>query len=376
MIKIVYVCDNMSMENETSTQAKPKKKTWLKVLIISLSSVLVLSSAALLTAFILVYDKNRCEGTPSETATSEIIRKNYVNGFDNIKDTGKFTFGLSEDDVNSLLAIGKKSINNDHISAIYYSRSDENHHTFYVDLEKTFIKTRVVIDTTASLQSDLTYVLKVERISIGKINFNRILDAIGNAGDNLLNDYFKASKLPITYSGELNQFLIKPKEFISLFPKNNICSTFFDLVIERPNTVEINPNSMGFSVDFSSLRKSDHVNFVPSAITYGDFYNDLKDECESQFPGLTSGTTTVYKITKAEFNQLVCDSLPSTRQTVISDLTGDKEVVFEALGSQTSFLNDYVYINLVYSLNGYEVDVTTKYEFILTAYLLYNGSAT
>ena len=72
-----------------------KKKRLKKVVSISMIVLLLLTIAGIIFIYIKLNDKNRNPNKINDYEISEIIKKNYIDGFKDISDDGKFTFSLS-----------------------------------------------------------------------------------------------------------------------------------------------------------------------------------------------------------------------------------------------------------------------------------------
>ena len=150
---------------------KNKKHKKLKIALLVGSIFLLITLVVLLIIIInLVKDNNRSTYVRRNIDSSEIIKKNYIDGFNSTSSTGKFSYILPEEDINELLAIGNDSLNDKHIESIYYSVDESGIRYFYVDLTKVVIKTCVVISAIPSITDSSTVSLSIHSVTIGKIN--------------------------------------------------------------------------------------------------------------------------------------------------------------------------------------------------------------
>lgn len=65
--------------------------------------MVVLLTATYITYLVTHKDKNRNDNTYSNNDNVSLIEKNMIDAFSNTKDTGKFSFRLSDQDINQML---------------------------------------------------------------------------------------------------------------------------------------------------------------------------------------------------------------------------------------------------------------------------------
>ena len=85
---------------ENNQTKKKRIKFWISI---SVCGTLFLSTILLVMWFILLRDHNRSSFVRSEETPEEIIKKNYIKGFENTKNSGEFSYFLPQDDMNNLL---------------------------------------------------------------------------------------------------------------------------------------------------------------------------------------------------------------------------------------------------------------------------------
>lgn len=341
----------------------------LKFIIISISSIVVLAVAATVTVVVLLSDKTRFSGKVGTSDTVELIKKNYIEGFKDTASTGKFSFSIPEEDINSVLNKASKTINNKYVETIYYGRDGEkNHHYFYIDLNLPVITSRVVIDTVAKANKDLSITLDISEIKLGKINAYKFIKERGILSSSLFDSFFKDSKIPITFSEKSNSFTAKPLGFIDNFPKvSTISTTFFRLAKEIGSPViKVEPAALGFTLDFSKFRSSETL-LAPdySSTSMPEFRSMLDTACNDASSSLTdSEPHTIASITYEQLDIALTKSasiIPA--EEVTSSLTTGK-VINKLASIQTKFVGDYkMNLYLVYSFNGYLVDAVIPTDF-------------
>ena len=352
-------------------EKKDKKKKVKFLVTLSISLTFFLLTVLLVIWSILLSDKTRSTHIRSEATSGEIIKKNYIKGLEKLDSNNEeFTFRLREDEINDLLYDGVKSLDDKYIDNIYYERGGDNSHIFYVDLNKTIIKTRVVISTSLVTPTDTlnpsNIYLHINNVTIGKVPASKYLIKKGYLTSNYLNKYFEATSLPISYDEDNFNFVISPYKYIDYFPKEELSSLLWDNLLSRSEVVTINPTSLGFNVDFSKLRTNESIEVTNSSNELPNFYNDVKSSFEAvDFGSMSIGDkVTAYSLKEDDFNNLVSKSLPTYKEEITSNLLSSKAII-ELVGSKTCFNStDKIDVALIYSINGYFFDVHTYVELI------------
>ena len=147
------------------------KKRLKLIIIISALSSLVIVLAGFIFLYIKLSDKNRNTYKERELEVAEIINKNYIDGLKDVSTSGQFSFSLPEEDVNELLSIASKSLNDKHIESIYYKVGENKHHYFCFDLKRVPFKTRVVVDTVSQVDLENNcFNLAIQKCDIGQVS--------------------------------------------------------------------------------------------------------------------------------------------------------------------------------------------------------------
>ena len=350
-----------------SKENKNKKKKIKAILIAIVSLIVVLSMILVVIFTALLKDKNRSNHTGSEITYSEIIKKNYINGFRGISTSGEFSFSLDNSDINELLSVGVKEKNDRYIENIYYESKDE-HHYFYVDLTHVLVKSRVVVDTVKSpLFEDGETHLIINRCTIGKADALAYLQKKGYLTSDWINDYFTKCHLPISYNQDTLSFVIKAPTFINDFPSSKLGDTLFSLVKDyKDSFIKENSSLFGFNVDFTKLGADDEFTEVDTSSELS-LYQNIKDGCESvDFTMMTIGESKVgYSLKENELDILVNKVIgTSFKEEIKSEYTSNK-VYFDLKGVKTSIEEvDNIKIKLYYSVNDYLIKVDEELEFL------------
>ena len=336
-----------------------KKFKKLKLyLSISISASLFLATVLLEMWFILLRDPNRNSHIRSDLTTQQIIEQNYIKGFENTKNSGKFQYILSENDFNDLLDDGVKEVKDKHVESICFEYSQNGQYTFYVDLKNTFIKTRAVVSTYV-VDYGYDYVdLKIISVKMGKVESSKMLVRKGYLTSDWINKYFKACKLPISYDGKTKVLHYEVGSFFNEFPETKISKTFFNLALQDSTRLSVDPSNLGFVVDFSKLRSKNDLAINTSTTPIPSFYDELKDACETQFAGMSMvEEKMVYSLNESDFANLLKSSIPASFKETIGT------VAFDLVDAQSTFKEGKIDIALLFSLNGYLIDQNVEVEF-------------
>lgn len=338
----------------------------LKFLItLSVCTTLFILTVLLVIWTILLTDKTRSTYVRSDAESSAIINKNYIKGFEDISENGEFSFRFREDEINDMLFDGVKAINDKHIENIYYEKGQEKFHIFYVDLKKMPIKTRVTITTYVSEWDTDKLTLKIYTAKMGKVECSKHLVRRGYLTEKFLNKYLDSCHLPATYEETSKAFVISAKDYVSMFPKGDFTNLLWNELLETPDAYLMNPTTLGINVSFSKLRTTSELTKKTYETELPNFYQELKDNLEAvDFSSMSVGESrTAYSISLDDFDHLLTECLPNTKEEVSSTLLSSK-AAFELVGSNTSIKNDCnLDVAYLYLLNGYLVDVHQDIDF-------------
>ena len=345
----------MGKKDETNNKKSNRLKKYLSI---SVSASLFLATVLLVMWFILLRDSNRNHYTRSSLSREQIIQKNYEKGFENTKNDGKFSYILSEDDMNDLLYDGVSKIKDKHVESINIKFNQNGQYTFCVDLKKTFIKTRAVVSTYVE-DYGYDYVnLKIISVKIGKIESTKKLINKGYLTSDWIDRYFKACHLPITYNEKTKVLTYEVSSFFDVFPETKISKTFFNLAKQDKKRLSVDPSTLGFIVDFSKLRSKDDLSINTSTDPIPNFYDELKASCETEFAGMSMGDEkTIYSISEHDFANLLKSSISSSFKETIGTVN------FDLVDAQPTFKENEIDVSLLFSLNGYLIDQHIKAEF-------------
>lgn len=344
---------------------KDSKRRIRLLISLSASISLFLASVLLVIWSILLTDKTKSSHVRSENESSEIIRKNYIKGFENIENDGQFTFRFREDEINDFLYDGAKALNNKHIQNIYYERGQDNIHTFNVDLKKTFFKTRVVITTYLTESTSNRINLNIYSVKMGKVDATKYLVKKGYLTESFINDYFSKCNLPFLYNESSKAIQINAVDYINLFPKGEFSNLLWNQVLNINDCFTMNTNNLGITVDFSKLRTKAGLSKKTFDTPLTNLYQDVKDALEDvDFSTMSVGEEKIaYSLSEDKFDQVLTSCLTNDKEEISSSLLSSK-ATFEIIGTTSTFnYNDTIDVTFIYSLNGYLIDVQQTIEF-------------
>lgn len=337
-----------------------RKKKGKKLLFILGSIFLVAVITTFDVFYVLYHDKNRNKYKSTDITISEIVKKNYINGFKDISSNGVFSFILPKEDINRMLSIGYKTNSKKRISSLYYDE-DNGHNYFYVDLKPRLFKTRLVIDTQLSAidYNEKTATYQIVNITKGKLSVYNKYKKKNKLKSSYIDKIFLDSGLPFKFIEDTYCLSFSPYSYLEQFPYLNIDKTMFEIAKEKPAVFSINQNNLGFSVDFSSFRNQNHQDssVKTPVIDISKRLEDAMDQldCDS----LTLNTPTpIASLTEKEFSDFFREGMDTTlKETITSSYLANvadfdfKDIQINVLDSAT------LEAVVVVSINGYEVDM-------------------
>ena len=354
---------------------KSKLKKRLKIILcLSASLLVILLTVSYIVILSYFKDKNRSSYQTRDIEYSEIIKKNYIEAFKDTSSTGSFSYYLPKEDINELLAIGAKSLNNKQISNIYIDYLESGQTCFCVDLTKVGVTTRVVISTTPSIKDDKTIRLTISNVTIGKVNGYGLLKNKGYLTSSFIDSYFKACHLPVTYNEETYSFEVKPYSFISMFPHSDIIDEVFRLAKDVPHAYSFNSHIFGFDLDLTKLGSKDEYIASPKD-SAPNIPSELKEACITNYASMIDGETKViYTLSESDLNKTLVDVFESNQKEEISSSLTSNKAVFDLIGVNIH-IDEYNKINLsfFYSLNGYVLSFRSSLRYMSCTAMFYSA---
>ena len=343
-----------------------KKKRFKKPIKILMIVMLLLTIAGIIFIYFKLNDKNRNPTKINDYEISEIIKKNYIDGFKDISNDGKFTFSLPKDDVNGLLSKSVKKLNNKRIESIYYDVGEDNHYYFYVDLKKTGVKTRVVIDTLLEVDtSNKCYYFAIQDCTMGKTPAFSFLSKKGYFSQEFFSKISEYSNLPISYLEEYNRIKYEPIKYMDQFPLGDVAGLMFDFVKEIPNVVSLDSSNIGFKVDFTNFRNADYIQETET-LEVVDVYQRVKDALEAvYYDSLPMNEPyIVTSLTEKELSAIINDSFVAKKDEEVKSILTLNKVNFSIIRMNIKIVdnNTLKYVFDV-TVNGYVCNINQEVEF-------------
>ena len=354
------------LTEEEAKRLKRKKKI-KKILLIVMIVMLVLTIAGIIFIYVMLHGNNRNQYEVKGYETSEIIKKNYIEGFSNISSSGEFSFYLPKDDINELLSKCVEKLNNKHIESIYYDIGEENHHYFYIDLKVPLIKTRIVLDTVSvGDPTTNSYYLSIQNCTIGKMNAFGFLGKKGYFSQEFFGKITEYSNLPISYVAEYNAIKYEPLKYMDQFPLGDVAGLMFDFTKEDPSTISLSQNNLGFKIDFKKFRNSDYHEESESTEVV-DVYQRVK----TAFDGIDSSALPVNEpyivasLSDIELSRIINDSYEVVIDDDVTSTLTNNIAKFSIESINVKFI-DEITIRYVYnvSVNGYICNVNQNVEVV------------
>lgn len=343
------------MSKKDKNKKKRGLKFWLPILV---SGSLFLITVLLVMWFALLQDPNRSTHVRSNNTYQDIVKRSFINGFENTENTGKFMYILTENDVNDLLYDGAKNLNDEHIETIYTELTDDGGRMFYVDLKNTFIKSRVAIKTSLNEYGNR---LKIEKATIGKVNVTRYLEKKGYlTGDYLTKFFTSGCHLSGLYIEDTKMLDFSGEPGWSVIPESKICDNFTSQWKGTNVKPITNPLDWNYTVDYSLQRTNSNLTYEDSVGALPDLYNEIKSACETEYAAMSMNETkTVYSISEDVFRTILRTNFEESFKETVFD-----QVNFELVDAQPVIKEGKIEVSLLYSLNGYLVDRIVGLNFL------------
>lgn len=178
-----------AVEEETIA-VKPKKKhhVGLILLCVFLTIFIVLPLGFF---FIFIFDTSTKSdlNANGELDTSKVMTNIMSDALKDVKTSKKIEMKIGENELDQVLMAAAKKINVEDYIPRMYSTIEDNHYTLYADLQASFIKSRVAIESTIQYnQSEESndIVFHVDKINLGRCGF--LTDLIFTVGSRFIND--------------------------------------------------------------------------------------------------------------------------------------------------------------------------------------------
>lgn len=354
-----------SSDTSLTIDNKNKHKKLKKVFIILGCVIVLLFTLTYLIFLISHKDSNRNPTVKKETSNIQLIQKNLIEGFKNTKDTGKFSFRMSDEDINQILLNSTEGLLSGKEESCYI---DSKTSTFYVDYKSTLgVKTRVsyVFDNYGINPSKEHVLIPTQVPKMGmlpymwghRINF-----------ESFINEVSKKSGLPIRWENAM--LIVSPNKLFEYFPNENIKSFVNGLINAKPECVSIDPNSLfGFDINFSLFSGSSLPNKEVSDVL-PDLYSQVSNSLTNEFlESIPSGESKkACSISVSDINKVISSKFSKrVFEHVSIDLT-DVDVSLEVSDLYIS-LTDTGHVSFIMpvSINGYKLNFVVNSDFIASS---------
>lgn len=350
-------------EEELKKQAK--KKIAKKIILIVMTILLVLTVAGIIFIYVNLHDGNRNTYETKGYESSEIIKKNYIDGFSKTSSSGEFNFYLLKDDINELLSKSVEKLNDKYIESIYYDIGEENHHYFYFDLKVPLIKTRVVLDTVSVEDpANNCYYLAIQNCMIGKMNAFGFLSKKGYISREFFGKIGEFSNLPISYVAEYNSIKYEPLKYLEQFPQGDVAGLVFDFAKQDLSTYSLTQDNLGFKISFKKFRNANYSPDIDSTPVV-DVYQRVKtalDELDSSTLPIDEPYV-VATLSDKELTAIINDSFEVSKDDDVESTLTTNKARFSINRVSVKFIDD---ITMKYafdvSVNGYIININQEIE--------------
>ncbi|MBQ0009225.1 MAG: hypothetical protein KBS97_03015 [Firmicutes bacterium] len=331
-----------------------KKHKKLKKVFIILGCIIVLLFTLTYLIFLISHkDSSRNPTVKKETTNIQLIQKDLIEGFKNTKDTGRFSFRMSDEDINQILLNSTEGLLSGKEESCYI---DSKVSTFYVDYKSTLgVKTRVsYVFDNYGINPSKEHVLiptQVPRMGMLPYMWGHRMNF-----ESFINEVSKKSGLPIRWENAM--LIVSPNKLFEYFPNENIKSFVNGLISAKPECVSIDPNSLfGFDIDFSLFRGS-NIPGKDISDTLPNLYSQVNDSLTPEFLGsISSGESKkACSISVADINKLIYSKFSKrVIEQASIDLT-DVDVTLKVDDLYVSLIDtSHLAILMPVSINGYNL---------------------
>ena len=355
-VHFCYIIYPMCKKKKEKVELSKKEKL-KKILSIWLCSFLVLLIVVVMFVYYGYRDPYRNPYKKTEVTPTSLIEKNIIDGFKDTKDTGKFSFRLSNDDLNQMLSNVTKEDLGKRGESMYYITL-EDHHYFMVDLKGfAYFKSRVVVDTQILGYTENSEVLLgINKVTTGRLRYTKT----EYFSESFFDMVSEKSLLPIKYIKKSNALMVSPLKFLDYLPDGELINVVKDLVISKPSVVSfVNDSPFGFDIDLSSLRSShfkeyseagemvDLISNFRSEVP-NDIYLSLEEDAESN----------IYNLSLDDYNKVLryAFNTKNISETYVSSLTENK-LVIQVEDIYSVLEVDVIKYIFNVSINGYMINL-------------------
>ena len=264
----------------------PKKKViWPWVLIGSVALTITLP-IVLLYAF--VYDGNTKKVVLQENLDLKTVGNNIiVDSLDNTVSKEQISIVVTENDIDNILHIAlNKAVKNNPVIKKAYIKIKGTTYTFYVDVDATVFKTRVILSTTMKESEDKSaFIFSIKDVALGRISgISGPMKSLVNkfVNEQTINSFIQSANLSMTFD-QPNFQLIYTKEGLmndlNRLTNDEQLGLYFDVIqtMVKDNLVDFELETNNFAEGFIDLKKlqtnelvtddAEHIKVQPEDVT-------------------------------------------------------------------------------------------------------------
>ena len=249
----------------------------LKIFAILMTIFVVFPIAFVFAAF---YDNTTKQVSNSEVHYQNIVSESLYKGIEKLGNEGKLGFKIDENMIDGIMVSACDMINQKQFVPKMYCYINDNNYIFAVDLQASFFKTRVLLNTTlAKDDSNDTLIFQINNITIGRlpIPFNWITGIASNfITDDAINNIFagtgfhfkcELAKSRLTYNRET--FKEDVGKYVSVLGSNN---PFLNVMLSMFGNNEVletsYKNGVSATFDLTKLTLSESPYKEPAPIDF------------------------------------------------------------------------------------------------------------
>ena len=346
--------DKKKDSNTSLSDDNKKKHRKLKIYLTTIGSLFIIVCTIIYLTYLFTHrDSNRNPTSKVDNSNIQLIQKNLLDGFKNTKETGKYSFRISDEDINQILLNSCDDLLSGKEESCYIS-SDTS--TFYVDYKPTLgVKTRVqykfnnygvnTLNEHFFILEDVPKMGSLPYMFGHRINFESFIKEVS-----------KNSGLPLRWENAM--LVASPVKLFDYFPSEDIKSFMKGLISAKPECILVDPNSLfGFDINLS-LFKSNNIPTKEVSELLPDLYSQVSGSITPEFlssiPSKESKEACILKV--SDINKLISSKFTKKVIGHASLDLSDVEVILEVNDLYVSLLDTgHLTFVMPVSINGYMI---------------------
>lgn len=348
---------------------KDKKNKKKKIIIIALTSligVFAITISTLLTCYVVLHkDDARNPYTSKDLTNEEILNKCFIEGFKNTKDFGKYTYIISDDDLQQLVHNGFNSTKEKLPKKVENITFETNgtKQIYHIDLSLPIIKSRINIETELKYFDKLEkYGYSINYMQTGKLDVYSNLVNGGALTNELCDLFFTNSCLPFKAKLEQRMLEINYTNLINKMPSNEMINLIKDFMLNHQEYMGFSSDFIGFQIDFTNMRSDTFNTKNKSVVSPINLYEKVQESfTENKLNQITPGeTSSLCKISIEELNANFTSSLRTNliEEKYTSNLTNQivsirlDKILLSLINANSIRIDSFI------SINGFLVDLS------------------